>query len=230
MKRAFLIGGLRKAQFLAHFLLGKGYSVTAVNLSYQDCLKLTEIDHLLVVNGDGTKPCILQQANVADADLAIALTPKDEDNLVICELCKRVFHVKNTAAIVHDQNQISFFTKTGIDSVICSDGAVTDRIIQQVAINDSATLIPVIDGRINLVKVNVLPDSPITGKRLWEISLPKEVMISCILRAEENFIPRGDARILAGDILLLIASADQEAEIIKILTGAALPSAKGGSV
>ncbi len=230
MKRALLIGGLRKAQLLAHFLIGKGYSVTAVNLSYQDCLKLTEMDHLLVVNGDGTKPCVLQQASVADVDLAIALTPKDEDNLVICELCKRVFRAKKTVTIVNDPSQITFFTKIGIDSVICSDGAVTDRIIKQIAINDLATLIPVIDGRINVVKVDVLPDSPITGKKLWEIGLPQEVMISCILRADENFIPRGDTRILAGDILLLIASNYQEVEIIKILTGAALPSARGESI
>ncbi|HZW49076.1 MAG TPA: NAD-binding protein [Bacillota bacterium] len=221
MKRALLIGGLRKAQILAHFLIEKGYSVTAVNLNYQDCLKLTEIDYLFVVNGDGTKPCVLQQANVTDADIAIALTPKDEDNLVICEMCKRVFHAKKTVSIVNDSKNVDFFNRIGIDSVICSNGAVTDMIKKQVAVNESATLIPVIEGRINVVKVDVLPASPVTGKKIWEICLPNEVTIGCILRNEESLIPRGDTRILAGDILLLISSNHQEAAAIKILTGIA---------
>ncbi|MDD4643358.1 MAG: NAD-binding protein, partial [Erysipelotrichaceae bacterium] len=85
-KKVLLIGGRRKAKALAKSLLRRDYQVTIINDSYEDCLMLAEIDKLSVINGDGTKPYVLEDANITDVDIAIALTSQDEDNLVICEL------------------------------------------------------------------------------------------------------------------------------------------------
>lgn len=72
----------------------KGYSVTVINNDYQKCLHLAEIDALSVIYGDGTRPFVLEDANAQGADIAIALTQDDADNLIICELCKKMFHIK----------------------------------------------------------------------------------------------------------------------------------------
>lgn len=87
--KVLLIGGRNKAKSLATSLISKGYHVTVINDTYEDCLKLAEIDKLTVINGDGTRPFVLEDASAGDADIAIAMTAKDEDNLVICELCKK---------------------------------------------------------------------------------------------------------------------------------------------
>lgn len=92
--RIFLIGGFNKTRSLAKSLIKKGYRVTAINNDKEKCNALAEIEHLTVFVGDGTKPFVLEDADAYNADIAIALTDHDADNLVICELCKKKFHVK----------------------------------------------------------------------------------------------------------------------------------------
>lgn len=218
-KRVLLIGSFTKARSLADSLIKKGYHVTAINNNYQDCLILAEIDSLTVIHGDGTKSFILDEANAQNADIAIALSQRDADNLVICELCKIKYSVKKTVAIANDPKKTEFFHRMGIDSVVCATNAIASIIEQQAIMEEMATLIPIGEGLINIVEVPIPQTSPVEGKKLWEINLPKEVIVGCILRHEHNMIPRGDTRILAGDVLVLISSDKQETVAIKELTG-----------
>ncbi|MDF3005307.1 MAG: trkA 3 [Oscillospiraceae bacterium] len=220
MKKAvLLIGGRSKAKSLAMSLIKKGYHVTVINDTYEDCLKLAEIDKLTVINGDGTKPFVLEDASAADADIAIAMASKDEDNLVICELCKKRFHVKKTVALVSDPKKTEFFYKMGIDSVVCAITAITNIIEQQAFMDEIANLVPIGEGRVSIAEVPIPGTAPVVGKKLWEINLPKEVIIGCILRGDTTVVPRGDTRVLAGDMLILISSGKQELAAIKELTG-----------
>lgn len=217
--RVLLVGGRSKAKSLATSLLRKGYQVTVINDTYEDCLKLAEIDKLTVINGDGTRPFVLEDASAGDADIAIALTSKDEDNLVICELCKKRFHVKKTVALLTDPKKTDFFYKMGIDSVVCAITAITGIIEQQAFVDKIATLVPIGEGRVSIAEVPIPGTAPAVGKKLWEINLPKQVIIGCILRGDTTMVPRGDTRILAGDMLVLISSDKQEMAAIKELTG-----------
>lgn len=217
--KVVLVGGRSKAKSLATSLINKGYSVIAINANYEDCLKLAEIDRLTVINGDGTKPFILEDAGAKGADIAIALTNKDEDNLVICELCKKQFHVRKTVAIVSDPKKTEFFYSRGIDSVVCAIAAITGIIEQQAFVDKMATLVPIGEGRVSIAEVPIVGTAPVVGKKLWEINLPKQVIIGCILRGDEAMVPRGDTRILAGDMLVIISSNQQEVEAIRELRG-----------
>jgi K+ transport systems, NAD-binding component len=182
-------------------------------------LKLAEIHKLTVINGDGTRPFVLEDANAVDADIAIAMTAKDEDNLVICQLCKKKFHVAKTVALLTDPKKTDFFYKMGIDSVVCAITAITGIIEQQALLDKITTLIPIGEGRVNIAQTPIPGTSPVVGKKLWEINLPKEVVIGCILRSDTTMVPRGDTRILAGDMLILISSDKQEMAAIQELTG-----------
>jgi trk system potassium uptake protein TrkA len=82
-----------------------------------------------------------------------------------------------------------------------------------------ANIIPIGEGRIQIAEVLISDNAPAVGKKLWEINLPKEVIIGCILRGDTAMIPRGDTRILAGDVLVLISGNGQEITAIKELTG-----------
>ena len=217
--KVLLVGGRSKAKSLATSLIRKGYRVTVINDIYEDCLKLAEINRLTVINGDGTKPFILEDADARSADIAIALTGKDEDNLVICELCKKQFHVKKTVSLVSDPKKAEFFYSMGIDSVVCAIAAITGIIEQQTFVNKMATLVPIGEGRVSIAEVPITSAAPAVGKKLWEINLPKQVIIGCILRGDTTMVPRGDTRILAGDMLVLISSDKQEMAAIKELTG-----------
>ncbi len=218
-KNVLLIGGRSKARSMAMSLLEQGYKVTAINMSLDDCRKLAEINGLNVIHGDGTKPYILDEAGAAGSDIAIALTSKDTDNLVACQLCKKQFSVPKTVSLVADPNKIDFFSQMGVDSVVCAISAVTGIIQQQAFIDEMTNIIPVGKGRVQIVEVQIPGESPAAGKKLWEITLPKESIVGCVLRSDATLIPRGDTRILAGDTLVVITGNGQELNTVHALTG-----------
>lgn len=218
-KKVLLIGGRSKAKSLAQSLLQKDYQVTVINTSYEDCKKLAENPKLSVIHGDGTKPYVLEDAAAEQIDIAIALTPADEDNLVICELCKKKFHIRKTVALVSDPQKTDFFYQMGIDSVVCAISAVTGIIEQQAFIEKMGNVVHIAEGRVQIVEIPISGTDPVTQKQIWEIGLPKEVIIGCILRGNNTLIPRGDTRLLAGDALVLITGSHQEAAAIAALKG-----------
>ena len=114
-KHAVLIGSFHRARALSQSLINKGYNVTVVYHNLEKCKILSENEKINVICGDETKPFILEDANVYDADLVVSLTTRDEDNLVICELCKKKFNVKKTISVLNDPLKTDFFYKMGID-------------------------------------------------------------------------------------------------------------------
>ncbi|GEL66756.1 potassium channel family protein [Marinilactibacillus psychrotolerans] len=217
-KHILLVGGYNKTISMSQSLLKKGYEVTVINSNYDHCQKMAEIPKLNVIFGDGTKPFVLQEAQIQTVDIAIALTQKDETNLVICELCKKKFEVYKTVSLIDDPKKIKFFYAMGVDSVVSAINAITNIVEQQALIDEITTVIPVGEGRITIAEVKIPMKAKTVGKKLWEIDLPKEVIIGCILRDEESMVPRGDTRIQAGDELILISS-DKKEKAIKELTG-----------
>ncbi len=220
-EKVLLIGGRNKAKSLASSLLSQGYHVIAVNDSEEECMRLASIKGLNVYHGDGTKPYVLDEAGAAECQIAIALTNCDEDNLVACQICKQNFGVPKTVSLVSDPNKTKFFRQMGIDSVVCAISAVTNIIQQQAFVDDLVNIVPVGLGKVQIIEVHIPQDAPVSGKKLWEIDLPQEVVIGCILRNDSALIPRGDTRISAGDTLVVIARSGQEEQTIHVLTGRA---------
>ncbi len=217
--RILLVGGFNKTKSLAKSLLKKGYSVKAINPDMEKCRSMAEINGLKVIHGDGSKPVVLQDANAYNADIAIALTDRDEDNLVICELCKKKFNVKKTVALIADPKKTDFFYSMGVDSVVCAIASISSIIEQHALLDEIATLIPLGEGKIKIAQIPIPAGAPAAGKKLWELHLPKEVIVGCILRGDKSMVPRGDTRIIAGDMLILIASDEQETAAVRELTG-----------
>ena len=218
-RNVLLIGGRSKARSMAVSLLEQGYRVTVINADYEDCLKLAEIKGLTVIHGDGTKPHVLDEADAANCDIAIALTSRDADNLVACQVCKKMYGVYKTVSLVGDPDKREFFSMMGVDSVVCAVSAVTGIIQQQAFIDEMTNIIPVGKGLVQIIEVQIPDDSPASGKQLWEISLPHEGIVGCVLRGDTALIPRGDTRILSGDTLVVITGNGQEMNTIRALTG-----------
>lgn len=216
--RVLLIGGFRKAMALAESLTQRGYAVTVINKSYSDCKRLAENDALQVIQGDGSRTYVLEDALAYENDIAIALTKRDEDNLVICQLCKKVLGVKKTVALVNDPKKTDFFYNMGIDSVVCASNMITSILEQEALLEDMATILQLGEGRICISEVRIAEKDPSVGKRIWELDLPQEVIIGCILRGDHHRVPKGDTQILAGDVIVLISSKESQIEAIRVMT------------
>ncbi|MDD3415530.1 MAG: NAD-binding protein [Lachnospiraceae bacterium] len=217
--KVLLVGGFHKATALANSLISRGYSVTIINENHMDCMSIAENSQIKVIHGDGSKPYVLEDAEAYENDIAIALTQQDEENLVICQLCKKKFGVGKTVSLVNDPKKTEFFYKMGIDSVVCAINTITGIIEQHAFLDEIATVLPIGQGNISIAEIPIPQSSPSVGKKIWEINLPKEVIIGCVLRGENTMVPRGDTRLLAGDVLVLISSKENQISAIKELTG-----------
>lgn len=213
-----IVGGFHKASSLANSLLKKGYRVTVVNKEYEDCEKLAEISGLNVIYGDGSKKFILEDAGAGNCQVVVALTSSDEINLVVCEMCKKFFSVKKTVALLNDPAKTNFFYQMGIDRVVCALNMITNIMEEQAIMDEMTKMIPVDEGRIHIMEIPIRKNATAAGKKLWELNLPKEIIIGCILRGDQSLIPRGDTRITEGDVLLMITSDKSKLEQVKELT------------
>lgn len=217
--RVLLIGNYDVAKVLADSLIKKKYKVTAVHRDERECQRLAEIPGLQVIAGDGTKPYILEEAGAREMSIVIALMEQDADNLVICELCKKKFGVPKTICTIKNAENTAFFRKMGVDAVISATNTITNLIEQQAFLDNMENRIPVGEGRLSVVEISIQEEAPAAGKKLWELYLPNEVIVGCILRQEQTIIPRGDTRIIAGDTLIVLAAADKEQAAVRALTG-----------
>lgn len=82
-----------------------------------------------------------------------------------------------------------------------------------------ASIIPIGKGRVQIIEVQITDNAPAAGKKLWEITLPQESIVGCILRSDTTIIPRGDTRILGGDTLVILTGNGQELNAVRALTG-----------
>jgi len=217
--RVFIIGGFSHTKSLATSLIKKGYLVTAINKDVEKCRALAEIEKIDVFYGDGTKPFVLEDAHAHNADMAIALTGSDADNLVICELCKKKFSVKKTVAVVTDPKKTEFFYRMGIDAVVCAITAIAGIIEQQALIEEMDNFTQLEQGNVKITHLTVSGTSTAADKKLREIDVPKNAIVGCILRGERSIIPSGNTRILAGDTLIIITTEEYEATTVKAFTG-----------
>ena len=146
------------------------------------------------------------------------MTDSDETNLVICEMCKQFFKVKKTVSLLNDPSKTKFFYQMGIDRVVCALNMITNIMEEQAVMDEMTNMIPIDEGRIHIVEIPILSGSPAVGKKLWELNLSKEIIIGCILRGDKSLIPRGDTRIIEGDVLLMITSKQSKLKDLKELT------------
>lgn len=218
-KNVLLMGGKSKAKALALSLHKQGYGVHVVNDDFDLCHEIAKIKGVHVIWGDCTKPFILDEAQASECDFSISLTSKDEDALMASEICKKKFHVKKTVCLLSDPTKKEFFYKMGIDQVVCATQTITSIIEQQTFIDEMENVIPIDQGQVKMAEVRILQDSPIVDQKLWQIDLPKEAIVGCILRGNETIIPRGDTRIYVQDLLVVIFDSEKEKEVIQALTG-----------
>ncbi|MGN1163791.1 MAG: potassium channel family protein [Candidatus Ornithospirochaeta sp.] len=209
-KNVLIVGGYRLEKAIATSLLKRGCIVTVVNDDNAECQALAETRGLVVINGDGTRRSVLEDAEIKKADILIAVTDSDEKNLVIAEMAKHFFGVKKTVALLDDGEKSSFSYKMGVDRVISPLNMVT-TIMENETIDDVMTeRLSSRDGRMIIEETAVTKDSTLSGKKLWELNLPEEIIIGSILRGDQNLIPRGDTRIQENDILLVLSSSEEK--------------------
>jgi trk system potassium uptake protein TrkA len=174
-----------------------------------------------VVHGDGSDPQILEEAGAETTDVVLAVTPKDQDNLVICQLAELRFHVSRNLALVNDPDNETVFRQLGITGAFSVTHIFLSMIEQRVAFADVANLVPLFGGKINVTELLLTANSPAVGKALKDIALPEASLVASILRADQPIVPRGTTVLQKNDHLVVMTMPENHGRVLEALTGTA---------
>lgn len=126
--KVIIVGGGQLGYFLAKNLLVSGHEVKIVDMDKKKCKHIANVLDIAVICGDGTRIETLASAKVSKYDVLIAVTDKDEDNLIACEIAKKQFNIKKTVSRSNNPKNISIMKKLGVDITLNTTQIITNLI------------------------------------------------------------------------------------------------------
>jgi trk system potassium uptake protein TrkA len=214
-----IVGAGKVGYFLTKRLVSGNHTVSVIEKDRDICEQIAKELEILVVNGDGCEPDILEEAGAKRADVIAAATGDDEDNLIICQLAKELFGAKRTVGRVNNPDNEKVFSELGIDVPVDATMIIAKIIEEEVSFSDFVNLMSFKRGKLAIVRVDLAADSPIINKELREIKLPEDSVLVSVLRGEEVIVPKGNTVFHAGDDIIALTLVGNEPQLINMLLG-----------
>jgi trk system potassium uptake protein TrkA len=216
--KILIVGGGKTVYFLCRNLAAKGYEVVIINHDREECVRLARQLKATIVYGDGSDARILEEAGVMSAFAVLAVTPRDQDNLVICQLASLQYRVPRTLALANDPDNAELFEQLGVSAF--STTHIIGSLIEERASFDQITcLLPIGAGRVNITEIVLDKASPVVGQVLKDIALPENSLVAVVIRDDHAIVPRGGNELMADDRLVLITMPENHGPVMKVFTG-----------
>jgi len=216
-----IVGAGNVGYHLAKAVLRKGHEVLLID---RDAATLERIEDELGsigLKGDGCEANTLEEAGTARADLFVAVTDQDADNLVACQIAKHRFKVPRTVARITDLKNEPLFKKLGVDVTVSSTILILQYIESQTSKPRLLTRLAVLRGsEREMVDVRIPPTSAVVGKKIRDISLPQNSLIILLIRQDERIqLPTSTTALEAGDRVVVVGDRSSEEALHQALTG-----------
>jgi trk system potassium uptake protein len=226
--RVVISGAGAVGRHLAGDLAQRGHQVTLIEQN-PDVLETAkewapDVDHQI---GDACEPWVLEKVRMNTADVVVAATGDDEDNLVTSLLAKQEFGVPRVLARVnHPSNEWMFTEQWGVDAAVSPPHVLTAMVEEEVTVGDLVRLLPLERGGISIVELTIPQDSPTAGRPLYELRLPPDSALVAIIRGGHVVIPQPETVVADGDEVIALTVPEAEAEVRSTLIGeSSTPSA-----
>jgi len=223
-----VVGGGKVGTYLARALLAQDHEVIVIEKvakKAQMMANLLEIDVTMI--GDGCDPLVLDQAGIKRADVVVADTGDDEDNLVVCLIAKKRSKARCIARVNNPKNKLIFesIDRESPITLISSTEVILDAINAHVNAQDYSIITKLKDGDLDLVKLKIPPASPADGRRIVDVGLPRSSIVVAVDRkGEDLLIPNGDTLLRAGDSVILMVKNDARDDVRAALAGIKTPA------
>jgi trk system potassium uptake protein TrkA len=219
--RVVIAGAGNVGSYLAADLTERRHQVVVIEqLSELAARAKNQIAGATVIHGDACEPWVLERAEAARADVVVAATGDDEDNLVISLLAKQEFAVPRVIARVnHPKNQWLFTESWGVDVAMSPPHILGALIEEAVSVGDLVKLFRLEHGRVALVEVTLPADSPVVGKHIYDLRLPHDCALVAVIRDGHVIIPEPETPLTAGDEILAIATTETEDMFRRTISG-----------
>ncbi|MDP2952716.1 MAG: NAD-binding protein [Chloroflexota bacterium] len=216
-----VVGGGKVGYYLTKTLLQDGHEVLVIEKQAAKCEAINEEMGSICMRGDGCEAAILEDSGTGRADLLIAVTGDDEDNLVACQVAKEKFHVPRTIARVNNPKNAAIFRKLALGVAVSSTELILEHIEQALPAHPLVHLSDLKDWGLELVEVRIPPNSPMIGQRLRDLPLPPGSLLPLIInKGKGPLIPTWETTLEAEDLVLALTKPEWEADLRAALTGA----------
>ncbi len=213
-----IAGGGKVGYYLAKELLADGHEILVIEKDHKGAAQIGyELGEGAVMRGMADEAATMERAGANRADLVIAVTGDDEDNLVICQVARLRFRVPRMIARVNNPKNEELFHRLGIDVTVSSTKLILSLIEQELP---SRPFIPLVNLRsigMEIVELNVLSNSPLIGKRVGEIDLPAGSTLSLIIREQQAVIPTPETVIQDEDKLIGFTPIADEGKVQQVV-------------
>jgi trk system potassium uptake protein len=214
--KVVVAGAGKMGRHLTTDLAGRGHEVTVIEQEMAAAGKARQElpDSVTIILGDACEPYVLEEAKLGQADVIIAATGDDEDNLVISLLSKQEFAVPRVLARVnYPQNEWMFTEQWGVDTAVSPPHILTSLVEEAVSVGDIVRLLKLERGKVALVELTLREGSAVAGRPMYELRLPLDSAIVAIIREEHVVIPQPETVLAAGDEVMAIARPEAEDDL-----------------
>jgi trk system potassium uptake protein len=215
-----VVGGGKVGFHLAKALLSEGHEILIIEKDRNRIEFIINELGSICMNGDGCEVSTLAEAGATRADMLIAVTGDDEDNLASCQVAKMVYKVPRTVARINNPQNEKLFHMLGVDTTVSSTNIIMESIQQEVPTHIMTHLMTIQDQGLAVVEIRIPADARSVGKKIKDVALPEGCMLILLLRREEGpQMTTPDLEIQTGDRFIVLTPILSEEQLKKVLRG-----------
>ena len=208
-----IVGAGKVGWNLARELLEKAHEVTLIENNRSRYLTVEqELEHS-VQYGDATELWVLERAGISRADMVIAVTGDDEDNVLICQVAKEKYMVDQIIARVNNPRNKQWFELLGIRPLVSATDLILRLIEHEVPKYGLVHLLDLPQERLEIIELLLGENSPVAGRRVGDLELPEGSLLISVLRDGTGFVPGPDTLLEVGDEVLAVLDPGLEEEL-----------------
>jgi trk system potassium uptake protein TrkA len=223
-----VVGAGKVGWNLARELIGKGHELTLIEADAARYATVEdELEHA-VQYGDGSELWVLDRAGIERAEMVIAVTGDDEDNILICQVAREKYGVERVISRCNNPRNLQHFELLGIKPAVSATDLILRLIEHEVPQYGPLHLLDLPQERLEIIEMEVAPGAPADGIQVADLGLPEGSLVISILRDGGGFVPKGDSVVVAGDEVLLVLDIRLEDAVTERFSGRA-PAASADS-
>jgi trk system potassium uptake protein len=218
-KYIIIIGAGKVGWNLARELLDKGNEITLIENERNRYLTVEqELEHN-VQYGDASELWVLERAGISRADMVIAVTGDDEDNMLICQVAREKYLVEQIIARVNNPRNREHFELLNIKPYVSATDLILRLIEHEVPEYGLVHLLDLPEERLEIIEMELAEGSRVAGQTVGELNMPEGSLLISVLREGEGFVPGPETVLEAGDEVLAVLDPGLEEEL-KVFFGA----------
>lgn len=217
--KILVIGAGKVGWNLIRELLGKGHNVKLIEQDRERYLVVEqELEHR-VLYGDASELWVLERAGIDEADMVIAVTGDDEDNILICQVAREKYGVERIIARCNNPRNRQHFDLLGIRPYVSATDLILRLIEHEVPRYGLVHLLDLPEERLEIIEMALGADSPVVGRRVRDLEMPQGSLLISVLREGRGFVPTADTELHAGDEVLAVLDPALEPDLTSYLGG-----------